>query len=94
MENFAALFPDVSILENSVALCITGVDQAQNLEIMKRLIARIKNESRCLTDQSNNKLSDGAITVLEYAEKSMHLFFKPIEEGIIQYPQLFTNIDT
>ncbi|WP_375318672.1 hypothetical protein [Candidatus Tisiphia endosymbiont of Oplodontha viridula] len=87
LSNFIKSFKDVGSVEGSISLVITHVPPHKNTQHIKNSIDKILTDNQGATDEHKalvNKLKD---------DDSIHLFYKPTDEGELVVPDLLAAID-
>ncbi|WP_425361483.1 hypothetical protein [Candidatus Tisiphia endosymbiont of Ceraclea dissimilis] len=87
LSNFIKSFKDIDSIEGSISLVVTHVPPHKNIENIRKSIEKILTDNQGATKKCKeliSKLKDG---------NSIHLFYKPTEEGELTVPDLLAEID-
>ncbi|WP_341757468.1 hypothetical protein [Candidatus Tisiphia endosymbiont of Ditula angustiorana] len=88
LSNFIKSFNDIGTIEGSISLVVTQVSKDKNIQHIRKSIEKILTDNQRATEEHKaliNKLKD---------DGSIHLFYKPTDEGELVVPDLLAAIDT
>ncbi|WP_341749063.1 hypothetical protein [Candidatus Tisiphia endosymbiont of Sialis lutaria] len=91
--NFIKSFKDIESIEGSISLVVTHVEKGTNIQHIKNSIDAILRDNQILKYiQGATKKCKELIEKLKDGN-SIHLFYKPTEEGELTVPDLLAEID-
>ncbi|WP_425360433.1 hypothetical protein [Candidatus Tisiphia endosymbiont of Ceraclea dissimilis] len=84
LSNFMKSFNDIGSIEGSISLVVTQVPKGKDTQHIQKSIEKILKDNQGTTNDHKDLISK---------LKSIHLFYKPIEEGELTVPDLLAEID-
>ncbi|WP_425360364.1 hypothetical protein [Candidatus Tisiphia endosymbiont of Ceraclea dissimilis] len=91
--NFIKSFKDIESIEGSISLVVTHVEKGTNIQHIKNSIDAILRDNQILKYiQGATEKCKALINKLK-VDGSIHLFYKPTEEGELTVPDLLAAID-